>query len=154
MVTVSATDASGNTAQATISFSIDRIAPDVSILSPPSTGIVIPDSYPLRLVFTASDDDGAAGDVVLEQILSRDKPDGRSCVAYDGRTYGNGDGRLSDESITIDQSEICRLATKCGFTSLDGAEIRVEAVDCAGNVGFAIRRVPGQETLLPGVCGS
>jgi hypothetical protein len=75
-----------------------------------------------------------------------------SCVAYDGNTYGNGDGQLVDESINLTVAELCRIAAQCGFTVLNAPRIDAEATDCGGNVGRAGVRLAGVVRLLPGLC--
>lgn len=146
-VTVAATDRSGNAASGTVGFTIDLEPPIVSLVSPGSSGWIGSLTVPLSVVFRASDDDGAKGDVVRETISVA------GCVAYDGRNYGDGDGRLSDESIVLSVAELCRIQAICGWAVLEQPEIRVEADDCAGNAGSAATRLRGRLALRPGICG-
>jgi len=145
-VTVAASDGCGNASSGSVDFTIDLRAPTVRILGPPDGGLSLPATLPFRIAFTAADDDGAAGGVVHEIIKLQD------CVIYDGSTYGDGDGLLSDESVTLDVPELCRISALCGITNLTRPTIRAEATDCGGNRGSAARTFPGSVTLFPGLC--
>jgi hypothetical protein len=116
-ITLTARDASGNQAQSAISFTIDTVPPTVRIA---------PDGS-----FETSDDDQARGETVLERMYL----DG--CLLYDGATYGDGDGLLSDEQIRFDQASLCRAASVCARTQWKDPVLRVEAHDCGGNTGAA-----------------
>ena len=72
------------------------------IPSEPSPTTVVPDHLPFEIVFQADDADGAMGGVVHEVV----KLDG--CTIYDGNTYGNGDGLLSDEHLPLSYTELTR----------------------------------------------
>lgn len=148
-VTVTGTDGYGNpSAPATVDFTIDTVPPVVRIVAPlPNARLAIP-LLPISMVMSATDDDGAAGDVVHE-VITID-----SCVVYDGDTYGNGDGRLVDESIEVTVEELCRIAAQCGFTVLNAPSIGAEATDCGGNVGRGGVRLAGVVRLLPGLCSA
>jgi hypothetical protein len=120
----------------------------VTITSPASGGAILPGTLPLSIVFASSDDDGASGDVVHELIRIQ------GCVAFDGATYGNRDGLLRDETIVLNGTELCRIATTCGFTEIDDPELRVEATDCGGNTGVATVRFHGRVALTPEACSA
>jgi hypothetical protein len=105
-----------------------------------------PGVFPSTLSFHASDDGGASGGIVHEVI----KIDG--CTIYDGDYYGTGNGLLSDDVLTIDLGELCRIAADCGFASLYQPEMRVEATDCGGNVGYDSRTYAGGFTFRPELC--
>lgn len=83
------------------------------------------------------DDDGATGGVVHESMKLS------GCTFLDGATYGDGDGLPSDETIELTVGELCRIATLCGFTSLDQPVLSVEATDCGSNVGTGTRTFEG-----------
>jgi hypothetical protein len=146
-VTLTVTDFAGHSSQAGVSFTIDQTPPTVAILAPPPNTWITPSSIPMSLLFQSSDSDAASGGVVHEVLKLQ------GCVAYDGNTYGNGNGLLSDESISFTQAELCRISALCGFTTLTQPEIRVESTDCAGNVGVASERLNGSIKLRPGICG-
>jgi len=138
-VTVTATDDSGNSGHDGVFFTIDLQAPDVAVRSPSATPhptLPHPLSWyshrsdlPIALDFTATDDDGATGEVLRELAYL----DGT--LLWDGATFGNGDGLLSDElpQLLLDEAILC--GTTQGL--LGNHTLRVEAVDCAGNVGTA-----------------
>jgi hypothetical protein len=131
-VTVTGTDRSSNRTTSHTYFTIDKVAPLTSV------------SSDLKIVST--DDDGAAGDVLREQMFLD------SCLLYDGATYGDGDGLLSDESLSLDHTALCRAASLCGVTQWNRPLIRVEARDCGDNLGVAERRWPGRHGVKPGTC--
>jgi hypothetical protein len=152
-VILTAVDSSGNGGSASVAFTIDTIAPSVALLQPRGGAVLLPGTFPFTVVFHASDDDGAAGAVLHEVVKLQSEPGAAYCVIYDGATYGNGDGLLSDETLTVSVGELCRLAAVCGFASLNKPEIRVEAMDCGGNVGFDAHRFSGSVLpLRPGMC--
>ena len=136
-VEVSASDPSGNAATAAVSFTIDRTAPVVTLIEAP---------HPQQMSFVSSDDDGAAGAVVYEQMLV----DG--CVLYDGRQWGDGDGLLSDESLVWDARTLCRARDVCGVERWTNPRLEILAFDCGGNVGRAGQVMPGRFQIVPGLC--
>jgi hypothetical protein len=146
-VTATATDSSGRSAMGSVDFTIDTVPPVARIQAPSESAIVLPGMLPVDLLCGSTDDDGARGDVVHEVLKLQ------GCVAYDGATYGDDDGLLSDESIRLGQAELCRIAAECGFQVLVQPEIRVEATDCGGNVGSASIKLRGSLSFLPGLCG-
>ena len=140
---------SNNSASDTVFFTIDTMPPVINILEPPpNRTIAIPTSLQFSLGFNTSDEDNATGGVVHELIKLN------NCTIYDGLSYGNGDGLLSDESVWINQTELCRISDICGFTVLNQPVIRIEASDCGGNIGFVSHKLNGSMALRPGVCGS
>ncbi len=147
VVTLTATDSSGNSAASSVGFTIDTVAPQVKLHSPWADGLKPQPQLPFAIFFEAHDDDGATGGVLHEVVKLA------GCPIYDGWTYGNQDGRLADETLPMSQAELCRLAEKCGFDCLDHPELRVEATDCGGNVGFDSSIYPGSVILKPGLCG-
>ena len=112
---------------------------------PPPIEEGLPDQIsirPFNLIFSASDDDDAAGGVAREVM----KLDG--CVIYDGATFGpDPDGLLSDDVLRFSPSELCRIREECGFDVLTGPELRVEATDCGGNVGYDAKVMNGRLNL-------
>jgi len=108
---------------------VDMEPPVVEILDPfeaPDHPIVVPSDLEFDLLFESSDE--YYGAIEHEVVLM----DG--CPVYDGNTYGNGDGLLSDEELEISREELCRIVTECGFERLHNPEIRVEVTDCGGSV--------------------
>jgi hypothetical protein len=137
-VTLTVDDDGGNQVTASVGFTIDTMAPTVEWLGLPDRISV----RPFNLTFSASDDDGAAGDVVHEVM----KLDG--CVIYDGATFGSDpDGLLSDDVLVFRPSELCRIRQECGIDVLTDPELRVEATDCGGNVGHDAQTMRGRLML-------
>lgn len=147
-VVLTVADRSVNAASASADFAIDTVPPLVELLSPLPGAEVFPGGLPFDVIFQDADDDGATGAVVREVVRLQD------CSIYDGATYGDRDGLLSDESLQLTPAELCRIAAECGFTRLDNPELRVEATDCGGNVGSARRTLLGSLRLVGGICGS
>ena len=145
-VMLTVTDGSGNSAEDSVTFTIDSVPPVVEILSPPDQTLLPQYGVSLSMAFLSHDDDGAEGDVVHEVVRLA------GCTILDGNSYGNGDGLLSDENIDITQAEMCRVSELCGFDVLHQPELRVEATDCGGNVGFDSHTLRGSVMLVPGVC--
>lgn len=136
-VTLTVTDGAGNLGSDSRAFTIDLIAPRV---------VLRPSPRPGEILFTATDDDAAAGGVVLERIYLDD------CLLYDGASFGDADGLLSDEQIVLDQAAVCRAAEICHRTSWLNPVVRVEAQDCGANSGSAARVQPGLHTIRPALC--
>jgi hypothetical protein len=143
-VTLQVSDPSGNPGPTSyVDFTIDVIAPNV-VIHGPGEGVTVPGDLPFSVLFDDDDEDGADGDVVHERVFLDD------CLLYDGWTYGETlDGLLRDETLHFD---LCRIFQHCGITSLDHGILRVEAIDCGGNVGFATRQIGGSITLGPDAC--
>ena len=76
------------------------------------------------------------------------------CRILDGNTFGDEDGLLSDEVIELTSDLICALPRLCGITELHQPVLKVEATDCAGNVGSDLLQFKGSVRLLPGLCGN
>ena len=74
------------------------------------------------------------------------------CPIYDGATYGNRDGLLTDESVPLNRASLCRARQVCGRSSWTNPILRVEATDCGGNIGAAQIVVPGGLAIRPGEC--
>ncbi len=146
-VMLTASDVTGNAISDGVAFTIDTKPPSVQLLAPPEHTVLSPMALPLSVVVASSDDDGATGGVVYEVV----KLDG--CLIYDGWSYGDQDGLLSDEAIALTRAELCRISVLCGFTELERPELRVEATDCGGNVGSDGHRLAGDIRLRPGPCG-
>jgi hypothetical protein len=137
-------DAGGNQVTDSVGFTIDTVPPVVEWLGLPGQISV----RPFNLTFSASDDDGATGDVVHEVM----KLDG--CVIYDGATFGSDpDGLLSDDVLVFEPSELCRIRSECGFEILVNPELSVEATDCGDNVGADARTMSGRLDLSRLPCG-
>ncbi|HEX4822810.1 MAG TPA: thrombospondin type 3 repeat-containing protein [Candidatus Polarisedimenticolaceae bacterium] len=140
-VTLHASDSSGHSVSASVDFTIDTVPPSVTILTPAGGGPALPMSLPIPIVFQSSDADGATGDVVHETISLQE------CVIFDGATYGDRDGILHDETISVTRADVCRIATLCGVHQLDNPELRITATDCGGNEAVASVRIPGTMAL-------
>jgi DNA-binding beta-propeller fold protein YncE len=144
-VTLITTDASTNASSTNVAFTIDRVPPQVAI-HPPSGGWRAAVSIPFRLTFTSTDDDGAAGAPEHELVLI----DG--CLIYDGDTFGDKDGVLSDEEVWIDDAALCRAAATCGTRSWRDAIIAVRATDCGANEATGTTVLKGTASAPPGGC--
>jgi hypothetical protein len=145
-VTLTVTDPSGNSAQDSVSFTIDTVAPVVEVIRPEDGHYINPSHLPVSLFLFTSDDDGAAGGVVHERVYVDD------CLVYDGFTYGDGDGLLTDEHIEFSTAELCRLDEICNWHELIEPVVRAEADDCGGNTGFDLYEFLGSIQLRPGEC--
>jgi hypothetical protein len=98
------------------------------------------------MLFSAGDADGAAGDVVAESVAL----DG--CPAFDGASYGDADGLLSDDLLQLDHGVACELAASCALGSLDEHLWTVEAADCAANTANATGTVSFEPAVAPQDC--
>jgi hypothetical protein len=137
-VTLTVDDDGGNQVTDSVGFTIDTVPPVVEWLGLPDRISV----RPFNLTFSASDDDGAAGEVVHEVMKLS------GCVIYDGATFGpDPDGLLSDDVLVFEPSELCRIRSECGFDILVNPELRVEATDCGDNVGHDARTMSGRLDL-------
>jgi hypothetical protein len=128
------------------SFTID-LKPPVATLSALGSGWVVPGSVPLRLVLAAHDADGATGDIVRERLLLS------GCLLLDGDVDGDRDGRLADETVSLDTAKLCAAAKRCGWTVLAAPTLSFEASDCGGNLGIATHSWRSSWKLRPGLCG-
>jgi len=145
LVTVTASDRSGNAASDSVSFTIDTVPPSVALhLS--GALIVLPGAVPLQPLLSASDDDGASGGVVHETLSIN------GCLAYDGDTIGNRDGLLTDETIYVDRAELCRIIRTCGLGSMVAPVLTFEASDCGHNVGRVSRSLYSGTISRDDVC--
>ncbi len=137
LVTLRASDTSGNAGvPASVAFTIDTMPPSVTIVADPAT-FQLPQVVPFSSLFTSSDDDGASGGVVHEVVAV----DG--CVVYDGSTYGDRDGLLSDETVSSRDVTLCDMARACGRRHWTNPVIAVTATDCGGNATTASIVAPG-----------
>ena len=118
----------------------DTGPPEVEILEPLDDSFVVPSSLGFDVVFRSSDEDGGA---IEHEVVLID-----GCPAFDGDTYGNKDGLLSDEELQIGPGELCRVFAECGFESLLSPEIRVEVTDCGDNVASDAVTLRGGLTLV------
>jgi hypothetical protein len=130
VVTLEVTDEAGRMASDAVSFTIDLDPPSVDLLRPRRDTILVEDT-PFDIVFESDEDDLAAGGVIHEVVTME------GCPIYDGADYGDGDGLLSDETLVVDRSELCRISDTCGFDLLEDVTLVVEVTDCGGNVGRA-----------------
>lgn len=125
---------------------IDQSKPTLAVNSPVGQQNITPSSVPFSVVFTAQDNDAAGGGVVHEVLKLA------GCTVYDGYAYGDNDGLLSDESMSVTKAEMGKIATPCGFTELNRPALTVEATDCAGNVGIGSFTCNGSLKLVPWAC--
>jgi hypothetical protein len=139
-------DGAGNAAIDAVDVTIDRIPPAVHFAIPRDNTLSVPSAIPLNVVFSATDDDGARGSIVHEAMMLG------TCTVFDGATYGDKDGLLADETVAITRGVLCDMVPKCGVTRLTRPVLRVEASDCAGNVGWSEVQLSGSIALLPGMC--
>ena len=130
-VSLVARDTSGNEASFATRFTIDLVAPVARILDPRPGRFIAPRRLPLAVVLLSSDDDGATGEPVHERLLLDD------CPLFDGATYGNADGRLTDEEIELDEALLCGLLAACRRAAVDQPVLRFEVTDCGGNSNVA-----------------
>lgn len=128
-------------------FSPLQQSPYVEIVRPVDRTLLAPSILPMGILFSSGDDDGAAGEVVHEVIKLQ------GCTLFDGRTYGDRDGLLSDESVQLTQATLCSLFERCGLSVLSQPERRIEALDCGNDVGSDTHTFGGSLTLIPGICG-
>ncbi len=133
LVSLEAFDDRGNSGQQSVSFTIDLIAPAVSISAPVDETILLPKDLPISIRFSSSDDDGAGGDVAREQLLLS------GCVVLDGSSTGDADGLLSDEKMELSWDDLCVLVESCDLDSLDESGLEIHSTDCAGNTGISRR---------------
>lgn len=148
VVTATASDSAGNSATDDVAFTIDTVAPNVQILAP-RYGLVLPatDPLPVSSLIASGDADGAAGAVVHERVLLE------GCTIFDGNVDGDGDGLLTDEELVFSRSLLCEKAAGCGLSVVRQPTVTVEAYDCGGNRGVAVREWPRKNiSLYPGLC--
>jgi hypothetical protein len=107
----------------------DQVPPSVQMLarSPARPGIR----------FRAMDNTG-----VVHEAVSID-----GCPIWDGSTFGDHDGLLTDERLTLDNDTLCRAYAACSQRRWSNPVITVTATDCAGNVGRAVSRLPGRYSV-------
>lgn len=134
-VTLTAADRTGNAITSTVSFTIDLVAPLVT-LTPEALAGVFPRMVPFPKLFRDADDDGAKGGIMHEAVTI----DG--CLAYDGATYGNRDGLLRDETVPATAEGVPDRAL-CGQQEWIDPVIAVTVTDCGGNTAAASARIPG-----------
>ena len=144
-VRLSVVDDAGNSAADSVDFVLDIVPPLVGFLRLPDA-VAIPASLPFSALFAASDDDGAAGGPVLEQMFW----DG--CLLFDGATFGDGDGLLQDEVMTVDRTLLCDAIDRCGLPGMTSPEVSVEVTDCAGNRRSAKRTMAITPEVQPTDC--
>jgi hypothetical protein len=144
-VTVRVTDGSGNYAEDSVSFTVDTNPPTVEFAPRPER-LLLPLERPFTDFFSANDADGASGGIVREVLYIDD------CIVYDGDTYGDGDGLLSDESLTPQAAVLCRAAEVCGQNRWSDPVVTVTASDCGGNVGVATHTIRASLMASPAMC--
>lgn len=119
--------------------------PTVRLIEPPG-GWVIPRNAPFGFSFTSADDDGAAGGPVHELVLL----DG--CLLFDGNTFGDQDGLLTDETLLFDGAAICAAIARCGVSQWVDPKLAVEVRDCGGNAARATKMLRGTIAPNPALC--
>ena len=101
VVSVVATDSSNNSTTANATFTIDLEKPTVTP-APYLPDLVLGSAIPFQDFFQTSDEDGARGGVLHEAVYLD------NCLVFDGTTYGNHDGLLTDENLTFDMPTFMR----------------------------------------------
>lgn len=138
-------DEAGNTSSDAVSFAIDALAPILGIKAPPRR-YEKPAELPIEVLYEAHDEDGANGAVVHEEI----RFDG--CLVFDGGTFGDGDGLLTDEDVSITDKTLCQVSASCGGFYWRDPVVEIRVSDCAGNVATGRRVVMGGFEVKPDVC--
>ncbi len=140
-------DDAGNAADDAVEFTIDLIPPELTVELPEDGSFVIPRDLPLKLKFSSSDDDEAAGGIRHEQVSLS------GCVILDGDSYGDHDGLLSDEKMEFDATEFCGVTEVCGLGTLEHGQLDFVSTDCAGNTVTEHRRFWNPQLLVTvGLC--
>ncbi len=125
----------------------------VTIDDPPAVRIIQPlydqpglppVNIPINVFLNSWDLNG----VVHETVSLRGKGTG-TCLLWDGYSYGDRDGLLSDDlssamGLQINKSLLCQAMARCGMHTLFSPEVVAEAWDCAGNHGSAGRVIRGR----------
>ncbi len=145
-VLLTAEDDSGNTASDEVSFVVDGNAPVVTLLDLPALKQSVPREEPFSKYFATSDEDDAPGGVVHERYYLS------GCLVFDGESYGDEDGLLTDETVEVPVGLLCHAYQACGWTELIDPVIRVEAEDCAGNIGYVEVPYQGHYVVDVGAC--
>ena len=120
--------------------------PVVNFTSRPRLPHPLPSSNSFSLLWKATDADGATGGVTSERVFID------NCLLWDGVTYGDHDGLLSDETLVLGREELCTLARTCGVVALRNPKVRVEARDCGGNSGSASATLAGTFRIPTRMC--
>lgn len=136
LATLTVTDDAGNSVVDAVPFTVDIVPPAVRLLPLEPDRILLPLTIPFSSLFEADDEDGAAGEVLVERMYLDD------CLIFDGLDYGDGDGLLRDESATFDKPTLCGALARCDWSAADGSVLRVDATDCGDNRGTASRSLP------------
>ena len=94
---------------------------------------------PVSMYVRTTDDDGFAGGVVAERAYLND------CLVFDGATFGDADGLLTDELLEVSEEEARAALEACGIFNRP-TSASFEAEDCAGNITRRyVRREKGKE---------
>lgn len=144
-VTVRARDEAGNEGVDSVFFTIDLVRPVVTLTAPDA--MVVGTEMPFSDFFFVNDFDSAAGGAVLEQVFWDE------CLVYDGLTYGDADGILTDDTLVFGMGELCEAMARCGIEELDDSLVRVEATDCGGNPGAAEKTIQTDPVVFLRDCG-
>jgi len=119
-------DLDDNTANETTQ--VVEVAPTVTITQPTAdqTGSP-PVTLPITIRFTSQ----AGTSPIVRETVGLE-----SCVIWDGLTYGDRDGLLSDEqTLQTNKYILCQAMARCGFTILSYPRIRVTSTNACGGVG-------------------
>lgn len=144
-LTLQVSDPSENAASAEVAFTIDLVTPVVEFVGDVRQ-LAFPTSVAFPELFATGDADGAAGGIVHEVLLVDD------CTLYDGDSYGDRDGLLSDEQLDLDRQALCELAERCGTRRWQDPVVEARATDCGGNTAAASFVLPGGHQLVDGAC--
>lgn len=120
----------------------DTTPPIVSIQQPTSSQFLTPTSLPFHVVFSVDEKCGVARELILLD----------GCPIYDGNTFGDGDGLLRDEVLTIDEAALCRIVNICGRRRWDRPTFTVRVTDAGGNVGADTHVQPNGYMVVPSKC--
>ncbi len=128
-----------------VDLTVDLTQPDHDTLGLPSVNIPIDVSFGIRGACRTPTHD-------VVKLSWRDAPLGAGCLLFDGNTYGDRDGMLSDESLQITKYRLCQAMAACGKTSLAYPTVVVESTDPCGFTASA-RRIIRLRLLKSEVCG-
>ncbi len=112
---------------ATTVTTVSAPAPLVEILSPVSDQLGLPNlNYPVTISLRST-----SGSPIARETVSLE-----GCLLWDGATYGDRDGLLTDEyALQTNKYMLCQAMARCGYTVLYYPRIRVASTDNCGRTG-------------------
>ena len=130
----------------------DTTPPTVVMTQPNHDTLGLPSvNIPINVSFT-SHDNCAAKSRDFVKLSSRDAAPGTGCVLFDGNTWGDRDGMLSDESMQVNKYQLCQAMARCGMLVLYYPTLVAESTDPCGNTG-SDRHIIRLRLLKTEVCG-